>query len=410
LNETDEETPEVLTPQLDPEADAIVAADVTDQKIIADATHQPGGLENLIETNEPGPTEPDDADLKVADDLIPPHEIETMLHLNPDNNNDIDQSWKPAPLPSAETDEPDVSVDDSDEEFIIPPNFFVDPNRTDPETVPVEVLMPLSHPQQPDAEVEIANNQKILDAIHQSWRAALLLAEADKVDESDEDSDDDEIKPPHFFVDAKILNPTEPDDSDEVVKMATEATEEEYVIPCFVPPLEADLPQVTSSTGQEDWDAIVPENPLPESYYPKRFIFKVTELPYLSDDFYVTLHLNERDNDGKIRQTKILSSRDPQWSSQKQFSMDVHNTEDATVTCKLKRKALLGLQTLTEDVKEIQLVNNGSEIQLLTGFKVAAIRINDIEPFDIKKRKRELVKEKKEERKLKERLAYCDKN
>jgi hypothetical protein len=68
------------------------------------------------------------------------------------------------------------------------------------------------------------------------------------------------------------------------------------------------------------------------------------------------------------------------------------------------------LQTLTEDVKEIQLVNNGSEIQLLTGFKVAAIRKYDIEPFDIKKRKRELAKEKKEERKLKERLAYCDKN
>ena len=90
--------------------------------------------------------------------------------------------------------------------------------------------------------------------------------------------------------------------------------------------------------------------------------------------------------------------------------MDVHNTEDATVICKLKRKALLGLQTLTEDVKEIQLVNNGSEIQLLTGFKVAVIRSYVIEPFDIKKRKRELAKEKKEERKLKERLAFCKKN
>ena len=382
-------TPETL-PQPLPYPEAAIAADILDQKIIADATHQPGGLENLIETDELGTTEPDDADLKVAGDS-PPHEIETMLHFNPDNNNDIDQSWKPAPLPSAETDEPDVSVDDLDEEFIIPPDFFVDPNRTDPETVPVEVLMTLSHPQQPDAQVEINNNQKILD-------------EADKPDESDEDSYDDEIKPPqHFFVDAKILNPTEPDDSDGEIEMDTE---EEYVIPGFVPPLEADLPQVTSSTGQEDWDAIVPENPLPESYYPKRFIFKVTKLPYLPDDFYVTLHLNERDNDGKIRQTKILSS----WSSQKPFSMDVHNTEDATVICKLKRKALPGLQTLTDDVKEIQLVNNGSEIQLLTGFKVAVIRSYVIEPFDIKKRKRELAKEKKEERKLKERLAFCKKN
>jgi hypothetical protein len=82
-----------------------------------------------------------------------------------DNNKIMDcihQSWKPDLL-LAETD------DDSDDEFIIPPDFFVDPNQTDPEIVP-EVLMPLSHSQQTDAEAVIAAipDQKITaDATHQ---------------------------------------------------------------------------------------------------------------------------------------------------------------------------------------------------------------------------------------------------
>ena len=72
--------------------------------------------------------------------------------------------------------------------------------------------------------------------------------------------------------------------------------------------------------------------------------------------------------------------------------------------------AHLGLKKSTEDVKHTKLlVNNGKEIQLLAGFKVAAARIHEIEPFDFKERKRELAKNKKEERKLKERLIFCQK-
>ena len=322
--QTDPEiVPEVLMPlshAQQPDAEAVIAA-IPDQKITADATHQPG-IETLIETDER--TEPEDADLlEVAGDSIecvtdknlaetteiPPHEMETLPQLNnPDDsiaiatNNKIDPSWKPDPLPLTETDEPDGSVDDSDDEFIIPPDFFVNAdvsNQTEPETIP-EVLLPqeaLSHPQQPvDAQVEIGNN-KILDAIYQSWRAFRLLAEAaDEPDDSDEDSSDDEIRPPHFFANAEILNQTEPDDSDEEVEMATEDGNV---------PLEADFTQ-EAPTGQEDFDSIVPDSPSPpESPSPKRFSFQLTQLPYLPDGYYINLRLNERDNNsGKIKKPK----------------------------------------------------------------------------------------------------------
>jgi hypothetical protein len=196
---------------------------------------------------------------------------------------------------------------------------------------------PLSHPRT-DTEVELGN-QKIMDDIYQSWRAALLLAEADKTDETDEDSDDEEM-------------------------------------------------------------------PLPSS---KRFTFKVTEFPSLPDDSYITLRLNDRYN-GKIIKRKIISTRDPHWN-QKSFSFDVRNAGAATITCKMKvlvkRKArLLGvmMKKSTERRRETKLVNNGNRIeQLLANFKVAVVRIKDIEPFDVEKKKRE-------ERKLKERLAFCEQN
>ena len=46
----------------------------------------------------------------------------------------------------------------------------------------------------------------------------------------------------------------------------------------------------------------------------------------------------------------------------------------------------------------------------MADFKVAAVRIHEIEPFDFKERKRELAKNKKEERKLKGRLIFCQQN
>ena len=102
------------------------------------------------------------------------------------------------------------------------------------------------------------------------------------------------------------------------------------------------------------------------------------KVPNLQGGVYLTLCLNERDNNGKITKTKILSSRDPQWSNKKRFSFNIlvkHNTQDATVTCKLKQKALLGMLKLTGKMKTTKLTvnNEQDEIELLTGFKVAEV-------------------------------------
>ena len=315
-----------------------------------DPTHQPG-IETLIETDER--TEPEDADLlKVAGDSI---ECVTDKNL-------------------AETTE-------------IPPHEM-------------ETLPQLNNP---DDSIAIATNNKI----DPSWKPdPLPLTETDEPD----DSDDEFIIPPNFFVNPNQTEPEtipaeaadEPEESDEEVKITTE---DENV------PLEADLThQEAVTASQEDMmDSIVPDSPSPESPSPKRFSFQLTQLPYLPDGYYITLSLNERGNDGKIKKTKILSSRDPQWSNQKSFSFAVHDTEETTITTKLKRKALLCLKTFTEDARDTKLINNENEIQLLAGFKVAAVRIHDTEPpFDIKKRKKELAKKKREERKLKGRLASCE--
>jgi hypothetical protein len=295
----------------------------------------------------------------------------------------------PEPLSNPENDAPEEIISSDNIPTIVQMDKDLDNEKPE-----VQIPEPLSHPQQPEAEVEIANNKKILDAIEQSWRA-LLLAQTNKPDESDEDSDesDDEgVAPSHFFANAEIRNQTEPDDSDGEVEMAAEATEEEYaVIPCPAVPLaEANLPQVSSSsTGQEDWDAIVPESPsqtvttvkqIPKSKSekdsPKRFTFKVIKLPNLQPGVYLSLCLNERNNDGKIIKKKILSSRDPQWKNQKRFIFDVlvkNNPEDATITCKLKQTALLGMLKLTGKMKTTKLLGSNENIELLTGFKVAEV-------------------------------------
>ena len=50
-------------------------------------------------------------------------------------------------------------------------------------------------------------------------------------------------------------------------------------------------------------------------------------------------------------------------------------------------------------------------IQLLANFKVAVLRVQVIEPFDVQEKKMKLAnKKKKEERKLKERLEFCERN
>ena len=269
----------------------------------------------------------------------------------------------------------------------------------DNETVP-EVLMqqPLSHPQ-PDPEAAITNN-KITDAIDPSWKPnPLPLAETDEPD----DSDDEFIIPPDFFVNPNQTEPEtipaeaadEPEESDEEVKMATE---EENV------PLEADLThQEAVTASQEDMmDSIVPDSPSPESPSPKRFSFQLTQLPYLPDGYYINLRLNERDNNsGKIKKTKIISTH-PKWNhQQKLVSFEVHNTEEATLTTKLKRTTLFGWLKFTVDVKETdKLVNiEGKEFELLPD-------LNNVD--EVKKIKKELAKKKKEERKLKGRLASCE--
>ena len=269
----------------------------------------------------------------------------------------------------------------------------------DNETVP-EVLMqqPLSHPQ-PDPEAAITNN-KITDAIDPSWKSnPLPLAETDEPD----DSDDEFIIPPDFFVNPNqtehetipVEAADEPEESDEEVKITTE---EEKV------PLEADLThQEAVTAGQEDMmDSIVPDSPSPESPSPKRFSFQLTQLPYLPDGYYINLRLNERDNNsGKIKKTKIISTH-PKWNhQQKLVSFEVHNTEEATLTTKLKRTTLFGWLKFTVDVKETdKLVNiEGKEFELLPD-------LNNVD--EVKKRKKELAKKKREERKLKGRLASCE--
>ena len=143
----------------------------------------------------------------------------------------------------------------------------------------------------------------------------------------------------------------------------------------------------------------------------QRITFEVTEFPNLPDGFYVTLTLNDRDNDGTLIRTKILSSRDPELNK-KTFSFDVQNPKESTITCKLKRTALFGLVKFTEKKQKTKLVNIGNKvIQLLTNFKVAVLRVQVIEPFDAQEKKMELAnKKKKEERKLKERLEFCERN
>jgi hypothetical protein len=217
--EDTETVQEVLMPEPQPgclcdssspflDAEAVIAADNPDQKIIADAVHQPG-LETLIETDER--TEPDaEPDAKeVAGDSIKcetdrnltetlevfPNEtdkIETMQLLNPDDsiviaNNDIDQSWKPDPLLLAETDEPDEKFDSVHEGIDggnTEENIPSDNDRPTPETLP----QPLSYP---EAVIAAITNRKIIaddDTTHQSGIETLIATDERTTEPDDADS------------------------------------------------------------------------------------------------------------------------------------------------------------------------------------------------------------------------------
>jgi hypothetical protein len=213
------------------------------------------------------------------------------------------------------------------------------------------------------------------------------------------ESDNDRLPPetlpqplsyPEAVIAAAITDQTEPADTVGEFQVATEVTEKKNV------PLEADLTHQEAVTGQ---DSIVPDIPSPESPSPKRFKFQLTQLPYLPDGYYITLSLNERGTDGKMKKTKILSTRNPQSTYQKSVSFDVHNTEEATLTTKMKKTSLFGLMKFTLDVKETDKLGNmdgKDETELLPDF------------FEEKERKKELAKKKREERKLKGRLASCE--
>lgn len=127
----------------------------------------------------------------------------------------------------------------------------------------------------------------------------------------------------------------------------------------------------------------------------QRITYKVTEFPNLPDGFYVTLTLNDRDNDGTLIRKKILSSRDPKLNK-KTFSFDVQNPKESTITCKLKRTALFSLVNFTEEKQKTKLVNIGNKvIQLLANFKVAVYKteknpkrfLHPTVPYKVKKKK-----------------------
>ena len=324
-------------------------------------------------------------------------------------DNQTPEVQPPEPLSNPENDAPEEIISSDDN---IPTIVQMDKDL-DNEKPEVPMPEPLSHPQQDAPDVEIENLIKILDAAnHQLSRVALLLAEVDKPDESDEDSDESEDEgPPHSFADTETLNETDeetpevltPQFDPEVDAIVTDITDPKITADATNPSgLEA-LIETDKRTQPDAHSEVAGEtdNNLAENI---NFTFKVTKFPNLPDPYYITLNLNEPVN-GKIRKTKIISTRDPQWNK-KSFSFYVRNAEDATITCKLKRKALLGLKKSTKKVKTTKLINNGKEFQLLTDFKVAVVT----QVTEVKETKRELAKKKREKRKLKERLAFCEKN
>jgi hypothetical protein len=249
----------------------------------------------------------------------------------------------------------------------------IEMNNKDNKTPEVLIPEPLSNPENDAPEVEIGNEKK-----------------TDKPD-----SNDDEVIPPHFFVNVKIVNRTEPDDSDEEVELAPEATEEEVIIPCSVLPLEADLTQhqilPVKRTGiPESPSTASPEGPSS----PKRFTFKIIKFPILQEGYYISLRLNEREN-GMIKKTKIISTRNPK-SINKSFSFEVKNPDMATITCKMKRKVLLGLIKSTEKKKKTKVNNEKGIQQLLGNFGVAVVRTRKvIKPSEVKEKKNGTCKKEK---------------
>ena len=255
----------------------------------------------------------------------------------------------------------------------VKPNSSDEKDLIDNETPEVQIPEPLSHPENDAPEVEIGKEKK-----------------TDKPD-----SNDDEVIPPHFFVNVKIVNRTEPDDSDEEVELAPEATEEENVIPCSVPVI-ADL--ITQNQILPVKRTGIPESPSrasPEGpSSPKRFTFKIRKFPNLQEGYYISLRLNELEN-GMIKKTKIISTRNPNWIN-KSFSFEVKNPERATITCKMKRKVLLGLIKTTEKKKKTKVNNEKGIQQLLANFGVAVVRTRKvIKPSEVKEKKMELALKKR---------------
>ena len=131
------------------------------------------------------------------------------------------------------------------------------------------------------------------------------------------------------------------------------------------------------SPTKKNWNSGV-ENTSTEIPSRKRFTLKVTKLPDLPSNFYITIRVNEPGKDGKIIKRKIISSRDAQWN-QKSFSFEVRNPKEATITTKLKKTVLLGLNKSTVKKKQILLsMSHGEELDLLEDVRIVVTNIEEI--------------------------------
>jgi transcriptional regulator of met regulon len=106
----------------------------------------------------------------------------------------------------------------------------------------------------------------------------------------------------------------------------------------------------------------------------KRVTLKVIQ-PWLPSHWYLTLRIDE----GKISkkmETRILSTRDPEWSPPLIF--DVENPKDAVLTIKVKRLSLFGLRSSTYEKTKTCLSDliNGTNQELLLNLK-AEVTVED---------------------------------
>ena len=239
------------------------------------------------------------------------------------------------------------------------PNSSDEKDLTDNEKPEVQIPEPLSHPQQDAPEVEIGNPIK---------KIAALLVETEKPDEPSIDQTDAEK--PEVLMQQPLSYPWESAIAESDPEIIAHATHQSV--------LEA-LIETDERTGPDAAETAA-----------KNFKFKVTEFPILPDGYYVTLRLDEPEN-GKIKKTKIFSTRNnPQWDK-KSLSFVVQNPKEAIITCKLKRMAVFGLMLGTERKRKTKLEGLKEEkpIHFLRDFRV--------EPFDAKNKKKQLAPKKREE-------------